>query len=98
MSKLIAQVPTAVEIDGERVIIQPGQALPEINEHDATKLTKAGAAVDGQAEEDQQAEEKKAKAKAQAEIDTAREKVEAAQASTQTTPTTAAKKPAAKKE
>lgn len=97
MSKLIAQVPTAVDVDGERVIIQPGQELPDINEHDATELTKAGAAVDKQDEKDQQAEEKKAKAKAQAEIDAARQKVEAAQASTQTTPT-AAKKPAAKKE
>ena len=44
MSKLIAMVPTAVCVNGERVIIQPGQALPELSAHDTRELTASGAA------------------------------------------------------
>lgn len=44
MSKLIAMVATAVLVDGVRTIIQPGQELPDLSEHDARELTASGAA------------------------------------------------------
>jgi hypothetical protein len=44
MAKLIAMVATACIVDGQRVIIQPGQALPELSAHDARELTASGAA------------------------------------------------------
>jgi hypothetical protein len=46
MSKLIAMVATAVLIDGQRTIIQPGQELPELPEHDVQELKASGAAKD----------------------------------------------------
>lgn len=46
MSQLIALVATAVIIAGERTIIQPGQPLPELSNHDSRELVQAGAAQD----------------------------------------------------
>ncbi len=46
MSKLIAMVATAVMIDGQRTVIQPGEELPELPKHDVQELTASGAAVD----------------------------------------------------
>lgn len=44
MAKLIAMVATACSVNGVRTIIQPGQELPELSEHDAGELTACGAA------------------------------------------------------
>lgn len=44
MGKLIAQVATAVFVDGVRTIIQPGEALPRISKHDERELVQSGAA------------------------------------------------------
>ncbi len=44
MGKLIAQVATAVFVDGVRTIIQPGEALPHISKHDERELVQSGAA------------------------------------------------------
>ncbi len=44
MSKLIALVATAVLIDGQRTIIQPGEPLPDLSKHDARELVGSGAA------------------------------------------------------
>ncbi|TXI17673.1 MAG: hypothetical protein E6Q67_12900 [Roseateles sp.] len=46
MSKLIALVATAVVVNGERTIIQPGEPLPELHEHDQRALIASGAAQD----------------------------------------------------
>ena len=82
MSKLIAMVSTAIMMNGERVIIQPGQELPDLSEHDARELTASGAAEN---QEDKAAEAKAdAKATKQAEADflAARKRVQQADAST----------------
>ena len=82
MSKLIAMVATAIMMNGERVIIQPGQELPDLSEHDARELTASGAAEN---QEDKAAEAKAdAKATKQAEADflAARKRVQQADAST----------------
>ena len=44
MGKLIAQVATAVFVDGVRTIIQPGEALPRISKHDEREIVQSGAA------------------------------------------------------
>ena len=46
MSKLIALVATAVMLGGERVVVQPGEPLPELAAHDAAALLDSGAAAD----------------------------------------------------
>lgn len=46
MSKLIALVATAVMVNGERTIIQPGEPLPELHDHDQRALIASGAAQD----------------------------------------------------
>lgn len=47
MPKLIALVATAVIVNGERTVIQPGEPLPEdLPAHDAKELTSSGAAED----------------------------------------------------
>lgn len=43
---LIAMVATAVMVGNQRVVIQPGQELPEIPEHDEKELVESGAALD----------------------------------------------------
>lgn len=45
-SGLIAMVATAVMVNGQRTIIQPGQELPELPEHDEKELVESGAALD----------------------------------------------------
>lgn len=46
--QLIAQVPTAVVVDGKRRIVQPGEALPEVSAAEQHELvaSKAAARVD----------------------------------------------------
>jgi hypothetical protein len=46
MSKLIAMVATAVLVNGQRTVIQAGEELPELPEHDVKELMASGAAVD----------------------------------------------------
>lgn len=46
MSKLIALVATAVMVGGERVVVRPGEPLPELAAHDAAALLESGAAAD----------------------------------------------------
>ena len=46
MSKLIALVATAVIVGGERVVVQPGEPLPELTAHDSAALLDSGAAAD----------------------------------------------------
>lgn len=82
MSKLIAMVATAVLIGGKRTIIQPGQELPELSEHDARELTASGAAKNTDVEAALARTDKRAAAKADAEFQAARERVQQAQAST----------------
>lgn len=48
-SGLIAMVATAVIVNGERIVIQPGQELPELPEHDEKELLDSGAALDPEA-------------------------------------------------
>ena len=82
MAKLIAMVATACIVKGVRTIIQPGQALPELTEHDARELTASGAASNP---EDDAALTKAAKleaAQGAAEFAAARKRVTQEQAST----------------
>lgn len=73
MSKLIAQVATAVVVNGERTVIQPGQPLPPLSDHDARALLASGAAQDpGEAEKEAKAQAREARA-ADAEFAQARE-------------------------
>ena len=44
-SGLIAMVATAVLVNGVRTIIQPGEALPELPEHDEKELLESGSAL-----------------------------------------------------
>lgn len=96
MSKLIALVATAVLINGERTIIEPGQELPDLSEHDAQALTASGAAEN----QDDKAAQAKADARASkqtdAEFDAERERVQQEQASTATPGPGQPAKPAAK--
>ena len=50
-TSLIAMVATAVVEGGERRIVQPGEALPELNEPDKGALLTARAAREQQAED-----------------------------------------------
>ncbi|MEG0149179.1 MAG: hypothetical protein RR701_07335 [Comamonas sp.] len=49
-SGLIAMVATAVIVDGVRTVIQPGEELPELPEHDEKELLESGAALDPEAQ------------------------------------------------
>lgn len=49
-SGLIAMVATAVLLGGVRTIIQPGEELPELPEHDEKELLESGAALDPEAQ------------------------------------------------
>ncbi len=44
MSNLIAMVATAVLIEGKRVVIQPGEPLPDLSKQDERELVGSGAA------------------------------------------------------
>jgi hypothetical protein len=105
MSKLIAMVATAVLIDGQRTVIQPGQQLPALPEHDVQELKASGAAKDPA--EVASADEAAAMTRVAAErhFEEERKRVQAANASTQPddtagtpgTPGTSAKAKAAAK-
>lgn len=84
MSKLIAMVATAVIVDGERTIIQPGQPLPELSMHDARELTASGAAQNTDDEAALAKADAHAAKQADAEFDAARQRVQLAQESTAT--------------
>lgn len=94
MSKLIAMVATAVMVDGVRTVIQPGEELPELNKHDSTELVASGAAEDPAVTAAAKKADAKDAADAAAEIEAARKRVQAEQASTAAP---AAKTAAAKK-
>ena len=79
MTKLIAQVPTAVVVDGERRIFQPGQELPEIAAHDSAALVATGAAIDTKRQAEKAQAHAAAQAQAQAEMQAARAAVQAEQ-------------------
>lgn len=84
--KLIALVPTAVLVNGERQVVQPGEPLPELGEHDARELLAAGAAQDpAQVAAAEKAAAQEA-AEAAAEIEAARQRVQAEAASTAPAP------------
>ena len=44
MNQLIALVATAVIVNGERTVIQPGEPLPELSKHDVRELVQSGSA------------------------------------------------------
>lgn len=97
--KLIALVATAVMVDGNRTIIQPGQELPDLSSHDAAELLRTGMAQDPAAAQAQDKADKLAEAQTQREFQEARARSLAAQASTAPDPAadTAAGPGAAKK-
>lgn len=80
--KLIALVATAVMVDGARTVIQPGEELPDLPEHDERALLAAGSAEDPAAREAAQRKAKKEEERASAEFKASRERVQAAAAST----------------
>ena len=82
MRKLIAMVATAVHIGGVRTIIQPGQELPELPEHDERELLQSGAAEHPQDKAALARIEAREAAKDAAEFEAARQKVLQARAST----------------
>lgn len=95
MSKLIAMVATAVIVDGVRTIIQPGQELPELPEHDERELLQAGVAESPADTAAQAKADARAAAAAAAEFEAARQRAQQAQASTVATDTTTAEGEAA---
>ena len=80
--KLIALVATAVMVDGVRTVIQPGEELPDLGEHDEAELERSGAAEDPAKTAAAKKAEAKQTAAAAAEIEAARERVKAEAAST----------------
>lgn len=82
MSKLIALVATAVMVNGERTVIQPGEELPDLSKHDEKQLVESGAAEDSAATAAADKAAKKAAADAAAEIEAARQRVKAEAEST----------------
>lgn len=84
MSRLIAQVATAVLVDGVRTVIAAGQPLPdELNEHDQRELESNKLATREGAEARAAAKEKAAEAKGRAAFEAERQAAQAAQQSTQ---------------
>lgn len=79
---LIAMVATAVIVDGKRTIIQPGQELPEIPEHDEKELVESGAALDVAARAATDKAKQQEEQFAQQEFQRAREAAMAREAST----------------
>lgn len=97
MSKLIALVATAVIVNGERTVIQPGEPLPELTEHDARELTGSGAALDSAEAAKQAKLAAKDETDAMADFNNARKNVLAEAASTATPPADKAATPPAGK-
>lgn len=81
LSGLIAMVATAVMVNGHRTIIQPGQELPELPEHDEKELVDTGAALDLEAQAASDKARKQEEQFAQQEFQKARERAMAEQAS-----------------
>lgn len=88
MSKLIALVATAVLIDGQRHIVEPGQELPELSAHDEQELLANGSAMDPERQAATDKQRKQEEALAMRSFQEARERVQAERASTQTEPET----------
>ena len=82
MSRLIALVATAVIVNGDRIVIQPGQELPEQNEHDEAELLANGAAMDPESAAATDKAKRQEKQWADREFQEARERVMAERAST----------------
>lgn len=82
MSTLIALVATAVVVDGERKIIQPGQPLPELSPHDARELLHSGAAQDPGTVAKAEEKTRRAQTQANADFAAARKAVRQAKDST----------------
>ena len=82
MSRLIALVATAVMVNGVRTVIQPGQELPEQNEHDEAELLANGAALDPESAAATDKALRQEKQWAAREFQEARERVIAERAST----------------
>ena len=82
MSRLIALVATAVIVNGDRIVIQPGQDLPEQNEHDEAELLANGAAMDPESAAATDKAKRQEKQWADREFQEARERVMAERAST----------------
>lgn len=97
MSKLIALVATAVIVNGERTVIQPGQELPELPEHDAQTLQASGAASDPAKDKAAAKAHDAAEAKGAEEFAAARAAVQAQQDSIKPDAATATKTPATKR-
>ena len=92
--KLIAVVATAVLLDGVRTIIQPGEELPSLPEHDERELLASGAAENPAAIAAQEKAAKREQAAAEAEFEASRHAVQQAQASTASDAEPEAKAPA----
>ena len=87
MSKnLIALVATAVMLDGVRTIIQPGEKLPDLSEHDARELLQSGAAENPADTAALAKADERAQAAAAQEFEDARQRAQQAQASTTAEP------------
>ena len=91
MSRLIALVATAVIVNGDRLVIQPGQELPEQNEHDEAELLANGAAMDPESAAATDKAKRQEKQWADREFQEARERVMAERASTAPTESAADK-------
>ena len=97
MSKLIALVATAVLVDGVRTIVQPGQELPALPEHDERELLQSGAAENPQDTAANAKADARAATAADAQFEAARQAVLQARASTATDSDVAAPAKAAPK-
>lgn len=80
---LIAQVATAVMVDGVRTIIQPGEEIPEQNEHDTEQLLAARSATDASADAAAERDNRRAQKSAQDDFAAERAAVQSARASTE---------------
>lgn len=83
MSQLIAMVATAVMVNGQRTVIQPGEALPDLNSHDEKELLANGLAMDPEKQAANDKARKQEEAAAMNAFKQARKNVQAAQESTQ---------------
>jgi hypothetical protein len=92
--KLIAVVATAVLLDGVRTIIQPGEELPELPEHDQRELVQSGAAENPATTAAAEKAAKREQAAAEADFEASRQAVQQAQASTTDAAEPEAKAPA----
>ncbi|HEY0953984.1 MAG TPA: hypothetical protein VGE36_04455 [Roseateles sp.] len=93
MSKLIALVATAVVVNGERTVIQPGQPLPDLHEHDARELVASGSAQDLDAAAREQRQANRAESEAKKDFEEARERMQGAAESIAAPPAQAEQNP-----